>query len=306
MTDLIKLIGIETYGYHGFYDHERATGQNFIIDAILETDVSTAGYRDDLSRTINYAEVADTIVGRVAGEPVSLIETLAEEIAELILERFAPEAVEVTVHKPEAPIKPKFQDIAITIRREYNKLSTSTDAVPESLEEKYKTGAVEITNEVILALGSNLGRSKETLQDAVKELAEPSFMKLARVSPIVISEAIGGPQQPPYLNLVAEFKTSLEPEDLLEFIHEIENLHGRIREVRWGARTLDIDIIRYDDVTMDTDELTLPHPRAHERAFVLYPWYLMDSKAEFVEGVAVADIMLDSIGIDEIEVYRGE
>ncbi|WP_426563697.1 2-amino-4-hydroxy-6-hydroxymethyldihydropteridine diphosphokinase [Angustibacter sp. McL0619] len=137
---------------------------------------------------------------------------------------------------------------------------------------------VEAEAEVVLALGANLGDREATLRLALDELDATDGVALQAVSPLVETDPVGGPDQPDYLNLVAVLTTSLAPADLLAACHRIEQLHGRERDVRWGARTLDLDVIAYgrtgssSEVVSTGPELTLPHPRAHERAFVLAPW----------------------------------
>lgn len=131
----------------------------------------------------------------------------------------------------------------------------------------------------VLALGSNLGESRDTLSLAVADIVDSQHVRLREVSPIVQSKAVGGPEQPDYLNMVIEVETDLGPYELLEHCRAVENKHHRERNVRWGPRTLDVDIITYGDLTSDDEQLTLPHPRAAERAFVLQPWAWMDSTA---------------------------
>ena len=118
MADRIELTGIKATGYHGVFDHERRDGQPFVTDVVLHLDAGPVEAVDDLARTANYAEVADTVVRQVTGEPVDLIETLADRIARTVLaEQPVVAAVEVTVHKPQAPIPHDFADAAVTVHR---------------------------------------------------------------------------------------------------------------------------------------------------------------------------------------------
>ncbi|MET1035951.1 MAG: 2-amino-4-hydroxy-6-hydroxymethyldihydropteridine diphosphokinase [Arthrobacter sp.] len=142
----------------------------------------------------------------------------------------------------------------------------------------------------ILALGSNLGERRDTLSLAVAGLAEGGDVRLRQVSEVVQTKPVGGPPgQPDFLNMVVEVETSLGPLELLRRCQDVENRHHRVREVRWGPRTLDIDIITYGDVVLETPELTLPHPRAAGRAFVLQPWARMDPAAT-LSGTPVAEL----------------
>jgi len=140
----------------------------------------------------------------------------------------------------------------------------------------------------VLALGSNLGERNDTLSSAVADLVDPPEVRLLAVSPIIQTKAVGGPAgQPDFLNMVLTVETSLTPHELLEHCQAVENKHHRVREVRWGPRTLDVDIIAYGDVQSDDPVLTLPHPRAAVRAFVLYPWSLIDPAAT-LEGERIS------------------
>lgn len=126
--------------------------------------------------------------------------------------------------------------------------------------------------EVVLAIGSNLGAAQDTLRDAVADLAAVPGLEVLDVSALARTAPVGGPEQPDFLNAVLIARTTLSPRDLLRATSEVERRHGRERLVHWGPRTLDVDIIVYGDVSAVTDDLELPHPRAHERAFVLQPW----------------------------------
>jgi dihydroneopterin aldolase len=117
-ADIIRLSGISAVGYHGVFEHERRDGQQFIADVALHTDTRRAAATDDLDSTANYGLLANQVRDIIAGDPVNLIETLAERIAGHVLEAFAVDAVEVTVHKPQAPIEVPFSDVAVTIFRE--------------------------------------------------------------------------------------------------------------------------------------------------------------------------------------------
>ncbi|MFT4148072.1 MAG: 2-amino-4-hydroxy-6-hydroxymethyldihydropteridine diphosphokinase [Micrococcaceae bacterium] len=319
--DVIKATGIKAYGYHGVLVSEQQQGQEFIVDVALKADTSKAGYSDDLSHTINYAQVVDLVVDRIEGEPVQLIEALAEEIAQGILAKFDAKSVKVTVHKPHAPIDHDFQDISVTIKRESKNYPDATGNIPSlalqqqaarkanNLKLFFNTDGVQNPHPhftTVLSLGANLGDRKMTIMRALEDLDRNMSMRLQKVSPLVETPPVGGPEQPYYLNLVAEFITTLTPYELLDFIHEVENKYGRTREVRWGARTLDIDIITYGNKEIDTKDLVIPHPRAHERAFVLDPWYRMDADAIFPTGQAVSKLLETAHGRDEVVEYRGK
>jgi 2-amino-4-hydroxy-6-hydroxymethyldihydropteridine diphosphokinase len=142
----------------------------------------------------------------------------------------------------------------------------------------------------VIALGSNLGERNDTLTAAVADLVDPPEVRLLAISPIFQTKAVGGPaDQPDFLNMVIAVETSLTAPELLRHCQAVEGKHLRVRGVRWGPRTLDVDIITYGDAVSSDPALTLPHPRAAERAFVLYPWSLIDPSAE-LNGEKVGDL----------------
>ncbi|HEY1622995.1 MAG TPA: 2-amino-4-hydroxy-6-hydroxymethyldihydropteridine diphosphokinase [Streptosporangiaceae bacterium] len=148
----------------------------------------------------------------------------------------------------------------------------------------------------MLAIGANLGDRLGTLKAAIGAVGELPDTEVTAVSPVYQTAPVGGPEQPDYLNAVLTARTGLSPGDLLIRLHEIEAGHGRVREVRFGPRTLDIDIVTYAGQVSDDPVLTLPHPRARERAFVLAPWHDIDPEAVLPGeyGGRVADLLAGS------------
>ena len=151
----------------------------------------------------------------------------------------------------------------------------------------------------VLALGSNLGERRDILQGAVAAIEGLDGVRVVAASPVYETVPVGGPQQPDYLNAVLLITTSLPSMELLSRLHEVEAAFDRVRLVRWGARTLDIDIITVAGERSGDPELTLPHPRAHERAFVLAPWHDTDPAAVLPGYGAVAGLLAaaDTSGI---------
>ena len=117
MSDAIRLTGLRATGHHGVFDHERADGQQFVVDLVVRLPLADAGGSDDLDRTVHYGVLAERVVAAIETGPVDLIETLAERIAGVVLGFPAVESVEVTVHKPQAPITVPFDDVSVTIER---------------------------------------------------------------------------------------------------------------------------------------------------------------------------------------------
>lgn len=266
--DEIRLLGVAARGHHGVLDFEKRDGQDFVVDVVMRVDLAAAGRTDDLATTVNYAEVAADVVDVITGPSFDLIEKVASVIADRVLTRPLVEAVEVTVHKPQAPVGVPFSDVQVVVRRERD--------VP-----------------VVIALGANLEDPAAAVTAAGHRLRRIRGVRGVRVSPLFGSAPVGGELvegQPDYVNAVALARTRLTPASLLAQLHRIEADFGRVREVRWGARTLDLDLIQYGDpavgtdVTSDDPALLLPHPRAQERAFVLRPWLALDPEATLRTG----------------------
>ncbi|AOP50501.1 2-amino-4-hydroxy-6-hydroxymethyldihydropteridine diphosphokinase [Streptomyces lydicus] len=178
-------------------------------------------------------------------------------------------------------------------------MNTSSDPtvqpVPASVVEQVDAADVTLSNpkRAVISLGSNLGNRLETLQGAVDALEDTPGLRVKAVSPVYETEPWGvdAASQPAYFNAVVLIKTTLPPESLLERGHAIEEAFERVRDERWGPRTIDVDIVAYQDVLSDDPLLTLPHPRAHERAFVLVPWLDVDPEAEVPGRGAVAELL---------------
>jgi len=153
--------------------------------------------------------------------------------------------------------------------------------------------------QAVLALGSNLGDRQDILQGGVDAIAGIEGVRLTGVSPVYETVPVGGPPQPDYLNAVVLAEVTISSRDLLDRLHEVEAAFDRVRLVRWGPRTIDIDIITVAGEHSDDPDLTLPHPRAHERAFVLGPWHDVDPDAVLPGRGPVADLLAhaDQTGI---------
>ncbi|MFB0616018.1 2-amino-4-hydroxy-6-hydroxymethyldihydropteridine diphosphokinase [Streptomyces sp. AGS-58] len=176
--------------------------------------------------------------------------------------------------------------------------------VPASVVEKVDAADTTLHNPqwAVVSIGSNLGNRLETLQGAVDALEDTPGVRVKAVSPVYETEpwGVAPGSQPSYFNAVVVLKTTLPPDSLLERAHAVEEAFHRVRDERWGPRTLDVDIVAYADVTSDDPHLTLPHPRAHERAFVLAPWHDVDPQARLTGRGTVADL-LSAVTRDGVE-----
>ena len=141
----------------------------------------------------------------------------------------------------------------------------------------------------VISLGANIGEPKANLDIALALLHEAIEVKV--VSSYLQTKAVGGPEQPDYLNAVAIVESELPAKDLLAVLNGIETAMGRTREVHWGPRVIDLDLIQYGSLLVNDDKLTLPHPRAHERRFVLAPWFEIEPNAVLLTHGRISDLL---------------
>ena len=157
---------------------------------------------------------------------------------------------------------------------------------------------------VVLALGSNLGDREETIRAGIRDIAALPGVEVTAASGLVETAALKpegvDTDAPAYLNAVVTVRTALDPHELLGALHGIEREHGRVRDTRWGDRTLDIDIIDFGCLLVASDDLTVPHPRAAERAFVLAPWLQVAPDAA-LPGLGRIDALLAATGETPVE-----
>ncbi|PLS29795.1 2-amino-4-hydroxy-6-hydroxymethyldihydropteridine diphosphokinase [Bifidobacterium parmae] len=273
--DTITLTGVRANGTHGVLDFEHERAQPFVVDATLHLDLAAAGRSDALGDTVDYGRAAKAIVAVIEGDHVDLIERLAQDIADRLLAIDPIRTVDVTVHKPHAPITVPFDDVAVSITRSRDAAGTGAAdgagaATPDAAARR-----------VVIALGGNQGDVAATMRDAVRRIDALDGTQITGVSPLYRTAAWGmADGTPDFLNAVVEATTTLDARTLLDALQRIEADHGRTRETHWSSRTLDLDIIDYDGVESDAPDLTLPHPRAWQRAFVLVPWAALDPHAD--------------------------
>ncbi|MDE6748318.1 MAG: 2-amino-4-hydroxy-6-hydroxymethyldihydropteridine diphosphokinase [Lachnospiraceae bacterium] len=244
--DEIIIENLQVYAHHGVYREENENGQNFYVNAVLYTDTAKAGKDDNLELTTDYGKVCQLIHKLIYKNVYNLIETVAEKTAEAVLMEFPlVEGITLEIRKPEAPIGFEFQSVSVKITR--------------------------VWHMACLAVGSNIGDKQKNIDDAIAAIAQDGKCRLIKESDIVRSTAYGGVEQEEFLNGAVMVKTLYTPEELLKKLHEIEQAAGRKRDIHWGPRTLDLDIIFYDDLIMHTDDLMIPHVDMQNRDFVLKP-----------------------------------
>lgn len=244
--DNIFIKNIKVYGYHGVLEEEKENGQNFFVDVRLFLDTHSIGVSDDIECAVDYSEVALYVNSFLSTSRYDLIEAAADNLAMNILKKYKKlEAVEIILHKPDAPIPLEFEDVSICIKRSYH--------------------------EVYIALGSNMGDKQKYINDAISAIKTDNNFKDILVSSLITTKPYGGVEQDDFLNGALKVYTLYTPDELLKCLNKIEAASGRERKEHWGPRTLDLDILFYDDEVINTDDLTVPHVDMKNRLFVLEP-----------------------------------
>ncbi|WP_455951592.1 2-amino-4-hydroxy-6-hydroxymethyldihydropteridine diphosphokinase [Eubacterium sp.] len=244
--DCIKIRQLEVFAYHGCMEEEKINGQKFYIDMDLCTDMRKSGVSDELEETVNYAEVCSFVDKYLKENRFNLIEAAAEHTVRELLKRFPKiKGADITINKPSAPIGLPFGNVAVKVSRRWNK--------------------------VILSIGSNMGDKEAYLNGAIDGIYDNDNCRINTISKFIETEPYGPVEQDNFLNGCLEIETLYSPEELLEVIHDIELQANRTREIHWGPRTLDIDIIFYENQIIDLPDLKIPHIEMHKRLFVLEP-----------------------------------
>ena len=244
--DEIRIDDLEIYAHHGVFPEEREEGQTFYVNAILYADLCPAALNDDLTMSTNYGEVCEFLGRFLTGHNYYLIEAAAENAIRGLLLRFPNlHAVTLELRKPEAPIPMCFRSVSVKLHRGWHK--------------------------VYVALGSNLGDRRGYLEGALEALREDACIRIKKVSSFLETKPYGGVEQGDFLNGVVEMETLYTPRELLKELQKLEQAAGRERTVHWGPRTLDLDILFYDDLIMEEEDLIIPHTDLQNRDFVLRP-----------------------------------
>lgn len=244
--DKIHINNLEFFANHGVFPEETRLGQKFLVSLTMYVNTRPAGKSDDLSESINYGEVSSFITSFMKENTFRLIEAAAENLAEALMLRYPLlEGLTLELKKPWAPVGLPLDTVSVEITRFWHK--------------------------AYIGLGSNMGNKKGYLDQAVRSLNETDGCQIEKVSSYLVTEPYGGIEQDDFLNACLILKTWLSPHELLERLHEIEHDAHRERVIRWGPRTLDLDILMYDDLIMETEDLIIPHVEMHMREFVLKP-----------------------------------
>lgn len=244
--DAIHIKQLEVFAHHGVFPEENRLGQKFVVSADLRTDLRKAGLTDDLNQSMDYGAVCAEIQTFLTQHTFQLLETAAEQLCAHLLKQLPLlESIRLEIEKPWAPIGLPLKTASVSIERGWHT--------------------------AYIALGSNIGDTKAYLDGAVDALQQNDTIHVGRVSDYIVTKPYGGVEQDDFLNAVLCVKTLLPPHELLDTLHAMEQAANRERIIHWGPRTLDLDILFYDDLIFSDDTLNIPHPEIPKREFVLKP-----------------------------------
>lgn len=244
--DCIKITNLKIFAHHGVFPEETRNGQYFYVNANLYLDCKKAGKTDCLEDSLNYGMVSHFIADFLTNHTYKLLETAAEQLVEeMLLSMQGLCRVKLELCKPQAPIGLPFENVSVTIERGWHR--------------------------AYLALGSNMGEKEKYLAYAVEELKKQKEIRNIKVSDFITTAPYGVTEQEDFLNGAAVLDTLLSPQELLTLLQKIEAGAERKRELRWGPRTLDLDLIFYDKLVYEDENLVIPHIDVEHRAFVLEP-----------------------------------
>lgn len=244
--DEIRVKNLEVFCHHGVYQEENVLGQKFLVDIVAKVDTRAAGKTDELDKSVSYGDICRLVKKEMTKQNDNLLERVAERLAECILLQFSLiREVEIELKKPWAPVLMHMDYASVKIKRRWHK--------------------------VYIGVGSNMGEREQYMELAQERVSSLPQTKNFKAASIIETEPYGYTDQGKFLNTVYFIETLDTPEEFLDRLHEIENEAQRKREIHWGPRTLDLDILLYDDLVTEGEDVTIPHPELTKRLFVLEP-----------------------------------
>lgn len=244
--DKITIKNLEVFCNHGVYKEENILGQKFLVSAELSLSTRKAGLSDALEDSVSYGDVSRLITAEMKKQNDKLLERAAERIAGQILKEFPLiDSVRIEVKKPWAPVMMHLDYASVSIERGWHR--------------------------VYVGVGSNMGERQAWIDMAAEGLRSDGNNRNFRSAQVIETEPYGYLEQDKFLNTVFTFESLYEPEELLLRMQEIEKEAHRERKIHWGPRTLDLDLLLYDNRITESPVLTIPHPEMTKRLFVLIP-----------------------------------
>lgn len=244
--DEIRIEMLEVFAHHGVYPEEREKGQLFQVNAVLHTNIRKAGLEDNLEYATDYDEICHFISDWMQNNTYQLLEAVAEKLSKAILLKYEKiMEVDLEIRKPEAPTQLSLGCVSVKVHRKWHR--------------------------AYLSIGSNMGDRENYINGAISALRAHPQIRVRKISDLLHTKPYGRIDQEDFLNGALEVETLLSPEELMEAVRDIEDAAGRVHVVHWGPRTLDIDILFYDKLVYESENVVIPHFDLQNRDFVLEP-----------------------------------
>lgn len=243
--DTIHIENLEIYAYHGVNPEETALGQKFILTLDLMGDFQLAGQTDDLTKTIHYGDVCHFAEKLFLEKTHLLIEACASSMLEGLFNKF-----------------PLVQKISLELKKPWAPIGSHLDYASVKMEKEWQRA--------FLGIGSNMGNKLKNIEASIAALND-NKNRVTQVSKHYVTRPWGLEEQDDFLNCAVELQTLLSPMELLKKLQSIENSLERTREIKWGPRTIDLDILLFENMITDNKDLVIPHPYLEKRMFVLTP-----------------------------------
>lgn len=254
----IKIDRIKFRANHGVFAFEKEQGQDFYLSINIKTNFEETLFNDDLNNTIHYGYISDDAILFLQENTFDLIETAIYRLSDFLFSKYDQiDELELEIFKPDAPVDLEFKDISVKVRHK--------------------------RNNVFIALGSSIGKKDDYFDKAIKMLKESEGVYQIRESKRYKSSPLGNAAKEEFLNSVIEIKTILSPLKLLEILNNIEDSLDRKRDIKWGDRTIDLDILFYNNQIICKENLIIPHPEIKNRDFVLKP--MIDLNKNFISPI---------------------
>ncbi|CAG7839387.1 Bifunctional folate synthesis protein [Clostridium haemolyticum] len=246
IMDKIYIEDLEVFAKHGVYKEEKKLGQKFLISVEVFIDLQQSGLTDNLNETVNYGLLCCEIEELFKKDSYDLIEKAAEQVTDNILLKYQSiQRIKLKIKKPWAPIGKSIKYAAVEVDRS--------------------------KHIAYIGIGSNVGDKNKNLEQAIDKLNNSIFTKVIKSSKFYVTKPYGYLDQDDFLNCAVEIETLLNPNKLMKVLLDIEQQLKRERIIKWGPRTIDLDILLYDDLILSKKETIIPHPLMHNRMFVLEP-----------------------------------
>lgn len=243
--DILEIKQLEIFAYHGLFPSEKELGQKFVVDMEIHFDMSYAAKDHQLDKSIHYGELCQYLTTWCQETTEDLIETVAQKLIDKTFETYpVARKISLTLKKPWAPVHLPLETCAVTLTRQ--------------------------KSQVYIGLGTNMGDKVKQLETALEKMSQKG-MTILKKSDCIETEPWGNVEQENFLNQVVAVETTLTPTYLMHTLLQIEEEMGRVREIKWGPRVIDLDILLFDDRVIYEETLVVPHPYMSERLFVLEP-----------------------------------